>query len=371
MPELGSGDSRRLAGIHDPLDPPSPGLDHPGAEEGIGDVGVVGLRGVLPNQVIDGPVVREVSGIPDEDLILVDAYLDGDAAAVVLMSDGIEQGLAKSLLGHWVGLDPLESLVGDGGLQVFGEEEVEGFVSLGEEVSLDLVVVEEVGIGAEVADLHGGSGHVFLGIGVEEQDGGALQVAALGEVELLKECRVGLLQDLAGEALATEGPAAELGEGPPVEVAHADMGHGDSIPVSALFFKQESVEGGALQLLLRTAAAVVVFPLVADGIGVGLDHDLDQVVAVLPAEIHIDEDTEDVAHFVRDLLEEFPGILQDDGLALVVFPNDEGASLGICKAADPPEVVIPPAFLPLDGLVLGHLFLSVHLRIGADHDVVL
>ena len=358
MPELGSGDSRRLAGIHDPLDPPSPGLDHPGAEEGIGDVGVVGLRGVLPNQVIDGPVVREVSGIPDEDLILVDAYLDGDAAAVVLMSDGIEQGLAKSLLGHWVGLDPLESLVGDGGLQVFGEEEVEGFVSMGEEVSLDLVVVEEVGVGAEVADLHGGSGHVFLGIGVKEQDGGPLQVGAVGEVELLQEFPVGLLQDLSGEALATERPAAKLGEGAPVEIGHADMGHGDSVPVSALLSEQEAVEGGTLQLLLRAAAAVVVFPLVADGVGIGLDNDLDQVVAFLPAEIHIDEDAEDVADLVRDLLEEFPGILHPNGLALVVFPNDEGASLGIGKAADPPEVVIPPAFLPLDGLVFGHLFLQ-------------
>ena len=358
MPELRGGDSRRLAGIHDPLDPPSPGLDHSGAEEGIRDVGIIRLGGVLPYKVIDCPVVGQMSGIPDEDLVLIDADLDGGAAAVVLMSDGIEHGLAECLLGHGVGLNPLESLVGDEGFQVLGEEEIEGFISLGEEVSLDLVVVEEVGIGAEVADLHGGSCHVFLGIGVKEQDGGPLQVGAIGEVEFLQEFPIGLLQDLTGEALATERPATKLGEGAPVEIGHADMGHGDSVPVSALLSEQEAVEGGTLQLLLRAAAAVVVFPLVADGVGIGLDNDLDQVVAFLPAEIHIDEDAEDVADLVRDFLEEFRGILHPDELALVVLPNDQGASLGIGKAADPPEVVIPPAFLPLDGLVFGHLFLQ-------------
>jgi hypothetical protein len=55
-------------------------------------------------------------------------------------------------------------------------------------------VVGEVGLGAEEADLHEGSGDELFGVFVEEQDGGTLEIGAFGELQFFDERSLGLAE---------------------------------------------------------------------------------------------------------------------------------------------------------------------------------
>ena len=59
--------------------------------------------------------------------------------------------------------------------------------SEGEDVAVECVVVSQIGLGAEVADFHEGSGDKFLGVVVEKQPCSALEVGTFGELEFFDE----------------------------------------------------------------------------------------------------------------------------------------------------------------------------------------
>ena len=124
--------------------------------------------------------------------------------------------------------------------------------------------------------------------------------------------------------------------------------------MAAPFLHQEPLQRRTFQLLFGAAAAVVVFALVADGTGIRLDTDFDQILALLVPQVHVHHDAQDVPHLVGNLLHEPRGILDAHGHPSIVAPDDERASLGIGEAADPPEVVVTPGALPFDLLGLLH-----------------
>src|SRR5262249_62053601 len=66
-------------------------------------------------------------------------------------------------------------------------------------------------------------------------------------------------------------------------------------------------------------------------------------LASLFNQVHVHHDAQDVTHLVRDLLEEPGGILDSPDPALVIG-----------KAADPPQALVPPGFLPFDVLGFFH-----------------
>jgi hypothetical protein len=57
---------------------------------------------------------------------------------------------------------------------------------------------------------------------------------------------------------------------------------------------------------------------------------------------------------VRDLLEQALGIGHAHCFATVVLADHKRAALGIGKVAHPTQILVAPALLPLDGLVLVH-----------------
>ena len=113
------------------------------------------------------PVGRQLPGVPKNEPVAVNADLDRDAAAVILVDDRIEESLAQGGPGKRVALDALQPLVADGGLEVFEIYQLQCFFDLLEEIAPDDVLVEKVVVGDEEADLdidagaksHGGEKH--------------------------------------------------------------------------------------------------------------------------------------------------------------------------------------------------------------------
>ena len=51
------------------------------------------MRDVL-EQVFDGPIIGELSGVPEYNMIGINAYLYGRGIGIIFMGNGIEEGFA-------------------------------------------------------------------------------------------------------------------------------------------------------------------------------------------------------------------------------------------------------------------------------------
>lgn len=109
----------------------------------------------------------------------MNTYQHGRADGVVAVDEGVEDGLAQGGIGHGVAFDALDALKGDGGLEVFGADEINRLRHLGEEIAVQGVVVGKIGFGTEEADFHEGTRDVFLGIEDDLQSGQAVFFACL------------------------------------------------------------------------------------------------------------------------------------------------------------------------------------------------
>jgi hypothetical protein len=69
--------------------------------------------------------------------------------------------------------------------------------------------------------------------------------------------------------------------------------------------------------------------------------------------MHSHQNTQQVPHFIRDVLQQLLAVGYAYYLALVILANNQGAVLGIGKATEPFEVLIPPRLLPCNVLILG------------------
>ena len=78
------------------------------AREGVGEVQglcqqeVAGQRAVALAELVDGERGRQAAGVGDLDAVMVDGDLHGGAAGVVLVDEGVDDGLAEGLLGDLV-----------------------------------------------------------------------------------------------------------------------------------------------------------------------------------------------------------------------------------------------------------------------------
>ena len=160
------------------------------------------------------------------------------------------------------------------------------------------------------------------------------------------------------QTAASGGLGPEQLQGGGAAVGQGEVGNRYAIPVQALLAQQEAVQRRAFEFLFSAAAAVVVFTLVADGIRVGVNHDFQQVQAVLLFQIDIHHDAQHVADFIGQVFQQFAGVGDTYGLAMIIAANDKGAAFGVGEGADPFQVVVPPGLLPFDVLVFGGCHLS-------------
>jgi hypothetical protein len=124
------------------------------------------------------------AGIPEDNSVFIHADLKGNAAAVILMDHGIEQRLTQRGFWEEKSLAPLEPLVADVGLEILRVQEIESLLNLLEETSVHLVLIAEVIIRREEADLDPGPAHIPLGAVRKKQAGGAFEAVSLDELQV-------------------------------------------------------------------------------------------------------------------------------------------------------------------------------------------
>lgn len=140
----------------------------------------------------------------------------------------------------------------------------------------------------------------------------------------------------------------------PGQILDRDMRHGNAIPVPADLAHQEPVDRRPLQRLVRAATAVVVLALVIDRVVVDGDRDLHGVFPGIHPQIDVHDDPQNVAHLVRDVLQELAGVPDPDSHTLVVTPDGQHAASGVGEAADRLQAFVPPRLLSPDALGLFH-----------------
>ena len=122
-------------------------------------------------------------------------------------------------------------------------------------------------------------------------------------MQLAQKLRVGDIQLCAGHPFAAQRLATEDLEALAVQIVHRDAVHGHIFPAGAGLAHDELRKRDAGQLLFGAAAAVVVLPTIADGIGAGADTDLDVLLPVPLQQIHVGHDAHGVADLVWDILQ--------------------------------------------------------------------
>ena len=145
--------------VSDQIDSSSPAFQIGCPEEGSGDVRVEGNRGMLAQKAIHGPAFRHLPGVPDHQLIGINADLHRGGNGIVLMRRGVNQGFPKAGTGNRKGFDTLQTVVCDTGLEIFRIEQFHNRFKLGEEIAVDFIVIEQIRICTEKADFNVSPGY--------------------------------------------------------------------------------------------------------------------------------------------------------------------------------------------------------------------
>ena len=309
---------------------------------------------MLFRQTSNRPVQGKMTGVPDPKFIGIHADLDREAAGVVFVGHCVEDGLAQGLLGDGIGFHSLHTIIGYQGLEILGPERFEGFIDLTEEIAMNFIMENKVGIRAEEADLDVSPGEKSLRIGVKEEDCGAFQVRSIHEMKLFQKTLIRFLKNFGCESLAAQSALAEGRQGNRIEVGLRNIWHRHPVPIPTLLAQKKTIQRRTFQLLLRAAAPVVVFPLVTNRIGIRFNNNLDEIATLFLTKVHIDQNPEHITDLVWKFLQQFLGIFYSDRNAFVIFPDDKGSSARVRKSRNPLQIFVTPGFFPFDGLVFGH-----------------
>ena len=259
--------SRSSAGPDDIADAASPCLDHAGAEERIGDPRIARRRSVRSHELVERPVGRQRPRIPQRNTVVVHPDLNRRRVAVIPVRDRVEHCFTYRLTGRRWGFTPVNAVVGNFSPRVLRAQQVYRAVHLDEQVAFDDVLVREIGLRSEVADLHEGAGEEARRVGMKQQDCRATQILALAQMQHLDQIAIGLTQRLRRQSVAGNATPTKLGQRSTVQLPQPNIRHRRIVPVAAMLTQQEPVQRGTPQDLLGTAAAIVVFAFVADRIG--------------------------------------------------------------------------------------------------------
>ena len=219
---------------------------------------------------------------------------------------------------------------------------------------MNLVVIEQVDVVAEEADLHVRAREEDLRVGMEQQQRGPLQVRPLAQVQPVDEGRRRFCQQRGIDTPAPPGLLPKPVHRRPRQVLQARVGHRHAVPVQSLLAQQKPGQCRALQLLPGAAAAVVVLPLAADRVRLRFHDDLQVLLAGFDPPIDVHDDAQDVTHLVRNVLQELAHAGEAHDHAVVVATDDQHAALRVREAADPAQILVAPATLPLHVLALAH-----------------
>ncbi|EXI65126.1 MAG: hypothetical protein AW07_04737 [Candidatus Accumulibacter sp. SK-11] len=307
---------------------------------------------MLAHQFLQRPAFGQLACVPKHNLMRIDADLNGNAAAVVLVHHRIEQGLAQGGHGEQERFHPLQDIVADIGFEVFGAQGVQRLFYLRKQIAVNFVLVAQIIVGDEETQLDKRPWDKAFRILAKQQGSRSLQLLPVFQLQAGQQRGVAIGQHLLIHSSALRGLVPEPLQGRGIAVAQRQARNRHSVPMQPLLAQQESAQRRTSQFLFGAAAAVVVLALVAHRAGVGVNANLDQILAVFGHQIHRHHDAQHIAHLVGNFFQQAGGIGNAHRLAPVIAPDDQNAPLGVGKTADPAQVVVAPGLFPLQVLLL-------------------
>ena len=206
----------------------------------------------------------------------------------------------------------------------------------------------------EQTNLDSGTACELLWVWMKKQSSRPLEIGAFGQMQLFNQHGIAFGQGVNTQTAALGSQLAKILNGQRVQICLGHIRHWHTVPVPPQLAEQKPVQRSATQLLLGASAAQMVFTPVADRAGIGVHHDFQPVQPSLRMQVDCHHNAQNVAHFVRNIDQQFGGPLHAHHFALVVFSDHQGAPFGIGKATNPLQVLVPPGLLPFDVLVFFH-----------------
>src|SRR5262249_40075841 len=152
--------------------------------------------------------------------------------------------------------------------EVLGPEHLESLVDLKDQIACYLILVAQVHIGFEIADLQIRASEKALWFGMKHESGRASQIVALHEMQLLQKILISLLQDVVRQALTVSCQTAKSSESSGVQISDCQLRQGRAVPRTPVFAQQKPIQRRAPEHLVGAATAVVILPFVADRVGI-------------------------------------------------------------------------------------------------------
>ena len=158
------------------------------------------------------------------------------------MNDRIQQRFTQRRLGHRQGFDSLDTAIADRRFQVLCAQQIHRLAHLRKQVAVAFVLVEQVVVRAEIADLHIRAGDELFRRGMERQYRCPFQMLAIAQMQLFDQTGGGLLQVCGVHALTLRGAVAECGYSGFRKAAHRRIGYRHTVPSATLFAQKKFVE---------------------------------------------------------------------------------------------------------------------------------
>ncbi len=201
---------------------------------------------MLFSQPLHRPIGRQLAGIPQHDLVLVHANLDRCAAAVILVRNCVQNRFTQRDLRHRIRFHPLYALVRNQRLQILCVQGLHRLVHLREQIAVDLIVIQQIGIALEITDLHKRAGNETFRVRMKQQHGGPLQISTFRQMQLVDQRGIRLFENFGRQAFTTSGTFTEIRQGLRIEVHQRDIRHGHAIPMPSLFAQQKAIKRRSL-----------------------------------------------------------------------------------------------------------------------------
>ena len=113
------------------------------------------------------------------------------------MNQRVEHGLAECFVGDRVSLDSLQAFIVNRRFQIFGAYQVNRLSRLSEQIAMDFVMIDQICLRTEKADLNKGTRDKAFWIFVKQEHGRTFQIVAFGEFQLFNQNGVGFVQQFA------------------------------------------------------------------------------------------------------------------------------------------------------------------------------
>ena len=149
---------------------------------------------MLPLQALQGPVFRQLTEVPQHDLVVIHADLDRHAAAVILVHHGIKQRLTQGQIRKQKLLDPLNALVAYVGLEVFEAQQFQCLLNLFKQIAVNFILIAQIVVGREKADLDKGARNKLLRRVAKHQRRRTTQIRPFRQLQVFQQRGVAVVQ---------------------------------------------------------------------------------------------------------------------------------------------------------------------------------